>query len=85
MAYIDDDELKRLREERPITGNDTIDGYNLGFDAGFKAGAEKEKAQTDLYRGWWNESKKELDESKARISKLEEKVKKLKRKLKGVF
>lgn len=92
MAYIDDEELQRLKRERPMTGNDTIDGYNIGFEAGVKYGVEQQKRETDMYRGWYTEHKqkqeeaeKERDKLKAENGLLKSKVKKLKKKIKGGF
>ena len=92
MAYIDDEELQKLKRERPITGNDTIDGYNIGFEAGVMHGVEKQKKETDMYRGWCKEHKEkqekaeaERDGLKAENAALKSKLKKLKKKVKGGF
>jgi len=86
MPYIDDKELEELKKARPSSGNESLDFYWLGYEAG-EASA---KTQYEDSRGTWiemfnkkNEAEKERDAAKAEVDALKAKVKKLKKKLKG--
>lgn len=74
-----------MEEKQELTGNDFIDAYNLGVEAGKKM---QESAYKDSRGSWFemysqkNTAEKELAEAKADNAKLKEKVKKLKKKLK---
>jgi ubiquinone biosynthesis protein UbiJ len=82
-----------MDEKRELTGNDFIDAYNLGVDAG----KQMSRVQYEDSRASWfdmytqrndavNENERlkgEVAELKAEAARLESKVKKLKKKLKG--
>lgn len=65
-----------------LTGNEFIDAYNLGFEAG-KTLVEQEKQHIDSRR--WDEyrranaAEKERDELKEKVLKLKKRIKKLKK------
>lgn len=80
--WMSDDEIEDMKKARPLTGNDFIDAYQLGFDAGSASRQheldEESKKRIDYY---WAKDKaekrvKELEEENDRLRKKVSKLKK---------
>lgn len=64
--WMSDEEIEEMKSARPLTGNDFIDAYQLGFDAG------KASRQQDI-----DESQKRCSEFYFAKDKAEKRVKEL--------
>lgn len=80
--WMSDEEIEEIKRARPLTGNDFIDAYQLGFDAG-KASRQQEidesqSRRSELYFAKANAEKraKELEEENDRLRKKVAKLKK---------
>lgn len=80
--WMSDEEIEELKKARPLTGNDFIDAYQLGFDAGSASRQheidEAKKTRSDYY---WDKDKaekraKELEEENEKLRKKVSKLKK---------
>ena len=80
--WMSDEEIEELKKARPLTGNDFVDAYQLGFDAGSASRQheidEAEKKRSDYY---WSKDKaerraKELEEENEKLRKKVAKLKK---------
>lgn len=80
--WMSDEEIEEMKRARPLTGNDFIDAYQLGFDAG-KASRQQEidesqNRRSELYLAKDKAEKrvKELEEENDRLRKKVAKLKK---------
>ena len=81
-TWMSDEEIEEMKRARPLTGNDFIDAYQLGFDAG-SASRQRElddegKKRSEYY---WAKDKaerraKELEEENEKLRKKVSKLKK---------
>lgn len=75
--WMDDKEIEELKKARPLTGNDFVDAYQLGFDAGSASRQHEidaaEKKRSDYY---WDK-----DRAEKRVKELEEENEKLRKKV----
>ena len=72
-----DEEIEEMKKERPLTGNDFIDAYQLGFDAG-RASRQHDLDDEARKRNeyfWAN------DKAERRVKELEEENERLRKKL----
>ena len=80
-----DEEIEELKKARPLTGNDFVDAYQLGFDAGSASRQheidEVNKVRSDCYWGK-AEAEKRVKELEEENEKLRKKVAKLKKRCK---
>lgn len=80
--WMSDEEIAELKKERPLTGNDFIDVYQLGFDAGCASrNHELEEESTKRSEYFWAKDKaerrvKDLEEENERLRKKVSKLKK---------
>lgn len=80
--WMSDEEIEELKKARPLTGNDFVDAYQLGFDAGSASRQheiyEAEKKRSDYYLDKDKAEKraKELEEENDRLRKKVSKLKK---------
>jgi len=77
-TWMTDEEIEQLKKERPLTGNDFIDAYQLGYDQGIREmNGKLEKAETEKSNNYWGKynAEKERDELKAEVERLKAKVK----------
>lgn len=85
MPYLSDEEVQNLKKQRPLTGSDFVDAYQLGFDAGSMS-RDSELAEKD--KKFWakydecSKQKERADGLEEENARLREKVKKLKKALK---
>lgn len=88
--WMSDEEIAELKRERPLTGNDFIDAYQLGFDAGSASRQHELDEEADKRSEYfWAKDKaerrvKELEEENARLRKRVAKLKKRCKALAGV-
>lgn len=85
--WMSDEEIEEMKKARPLTGNDFIDAYQLGFDAGSASRQHELDEETDKRSEYfWAKDKaerrvKELEEENAglrkRVAKLKKRCKKL--------
>lgn len=86
MPFLSDEEVKELKKQRPLTGSDFVDAYQLGFDAGCMS-RDSELAEKD--KKFWakydecSKQKEHADALEEENARLREKVKKLKKALKS--
>ena len=80
--WMSDEEIEELKKARPLTGNDFIDAYQLGFDAG-SASRQREldeemSKRSDYYFAKTKAEKRveELEEENGRLLKKVSKLKK---------
>ena len=82
-----DEEIEELKKGRPLTGNDFIDAYQLGFDAGCASRQHdledeaKKRSEYFLAKDKAERRVKELEEENERLRK---KVSKLKKRCKAL-
>ena len=82
MPWLTDEEVADLKKQRPTTGNDFIDAYQLGYDAGCASRnaevREIERTRSDYFFkiGALEAERNELAEENAELKK---KIKKLKK------
>ncbi len=80
--WMSDEEIEEMKRERPLTGNDFIDAYQLGFDAGAASREiEIKEAESKRIEYFWAKDKaekraKELEEENAALKKKVAKLKK---------
>lgn len=85
MPFLSDEEVKELKKQRPLTGSDFVDAYQLGFDAGCMS-RDSELAEKD--KKFWekfdecSKQKERADGLEEENARLREKVKKLKKQIK---
>ena len=80
--WMSDEEIAEMQRARPLTGNDFIDAYQLGFDAGSASRQheiDEETSKRSEY--YWAKDKaekrvKELEEENERLRKKVAKLKK---------
>ena len=75
--WMSDEEIAELKKERPLTGNDFIDAYQLGFDAG-SASRQHEIDETQNRRSELYFAK---DKAERRVKELEEENERLRKKM----
>lgn len=86
MPYLSDEEVQNLKKQRPLTGSDFVDAYQLGYDAGCMS-SDSELAEKD--KKFWvkydecSKQKERADALEEENARLREKVKKLKKALKS--
>lgn len=86
MPYLSDEEIENLKKQRPLTGSDFVDAYQLGYDAG-RMSRDSELAEKD--KKFWakfdecSKQKERADGLEEENARLREKVKKLKKALKS--
>lgn len=80
--WMSNEDIEELKRARPLTGNDFIDAYQLGFDAG-RASLQKELDDETSKRSeyYWAKDKaerraKELEEENEKLLKKVSKLKK---------
>lgn len=83
--WVSQEEIDEMKKARPTCGNEALDFYWLGYEAGKEAGVRETEPQVEQYRNWWRESndtikaiEAERDELAAKVEKLRRKIKKLK-------
>lgn len=80
--WMSDEEIEELKKARPLTGNDFVDAYQLGFDAGSASRQhEIDKANNERSDYYWDKDKaekraKELEEENEKLRKKVSKLKK---------
>lgn len=80
--WMSDEEIEEMKKARPLTGNDFIDAYQLGFDAGSASRQHEIDEETSKrIEYYWAKDKverrvKELEEENERLSKKLAKLKK---------
>lgn len=85
--WMTDEEIEELKKARPLTGNEFVDAYYLGFDAGKSAlqhELDDEKSQkSKLY---WEklEAEKRVGELEKENAELKKKIAKLKKRCKAL-
>lgn len=85
--WMSDEEIEEMKRARPLTGNDFVDAYQLGFDAGSASRQheiyEAEKKRSDYY---WDKEKaeKRVKELEDENEKLRKKVSKLKKRCRAL-
>ena len=85
--WMTDEEIEELKKARPLTGNEFVDAYNLGFDAGKSALQHKlddvESKKSELY---WKklEDEKRVGELEKENAELKKKIAKLKKRCKAL-
>ena len=75
--WMSDEEIEELKKARPLTGNDFVDAYQLGFDAGSASRQhEIDEAEKKLSDYYWDK-----DRAEKRVKELEEENEKLRKKV----
>ena len=75
--WMSDEEIEEMKRARPLTGNDFIDAYQLGFDAG-KASRQQEIDESQNRRSELYFAK---DKAEKRVKELEDENDRLRKKV----
>lgn len=85
--WMSDEEIEEMKRARPLTGNDFVDAYHLGFDAGSASRqneVDKEIRERSEYYWAKDKAEKRVKELEAENEKLRKKVAKLKKRCKAL-
>lgn len=85
--WMTDEEIEELKKARPLTGNEFVDAYYLGFDAGQSAlKHEIDDANSKKSELYWKklEAEKRIGELEKENAELKKKIAKLKKRCKAL-